>query len=122
MPHKDPAKRRDAARHSMRRKRSSPEAKAEERRQKGAAQGASRSSTVTGGLMDVGVYTHDFIDPLSYNAGHAECGKPRRGDLKSARVRRYAIADGADVDRPSDYHRRLMVATQSWEAWRAHSP
>lgn len=89
MPYSDPQRRKQAARDSMRRKRSSPEALAQERRDKAIDRGSDRrSSTVYADNPEQAKARHGFIDRLSYNYGHQEGGKPRRGDLKSIRVAR----------------------------------
>lgn len=89
MPYKDPEKYKRAARESMRRRRASPEAQAEERKQKAMERGGdSRSSTVYVDPTQGGKARHGHVDRLFFNYRHAEGGKPRRGDLRSLRVRR----------------------------------
>lgn len=56
---------------------------------------------------------HGHVDRLSFNYGHAEGGKPRRGDLRGLRVRRRREGDSFEPDVPaSDYQRTVRLAAE----------
>lgn len=95
----------------MRKRRTSPEVAAAERRQKSVERdGDTRYSTrVTRSPEDAPLARHGFIDRLSYNYGHQEGGKPRRGDLKSIRVRKVSTDFVPDA-RDSSFDRKLRAA------------
>lgn len=98
----------------MQRRRASPEAQAEERTQKAIKRGGdSRTSTVYVDPAQGGKARHGHVDRLSYNYGHAEGGKPRRGDLRGLRVRRRREGDSFEPDIPSsDHDRTVRLATE----------
>ena len=102
----------------MRRKRSSPEAQAAKRTQKAVKRGGdSRSSTVYVDPTEGGKARHGHVDRLSFNYGHAEGGKPRRGDLRGLRVRRRREGDSFEPDQPSsDYHRTVSLPHRANQA------
>jgi len=76
----------------MRRRRTSPEAQAEERKHKAIERGGdTRPSTVYVDPTVGGKARHGHVDRLSFNYGHAEGGKARRGDLRSVRVKRRRV-------------------------------
>jgi hypothetical protein len=99
----------------MRKRRSSEAVVTQERRQKStAAGGNSRPSTKYVASPEAGPARHGHIDRLSFNYGHAEGGKPRRGDLQSMRVHRRRVGDDFEPDeQASDYQRTVKLARQS---------
>jgi hypothetical protein len=99
----------------MQKRRSSEAVVTQERRQKATSRGGdSRPSTKYVASPEAGPARHGHIDSLSFNYGHAEGGKPRRGDLQSMRVHRRRAGDDFEPDeQASDYQRTVKLARES---------